>query len=84
LMFFYQMTLPFIKRLSIKPCQNLIAPWSSMRLSASWNETRLMFAFLLETKLSYTKVGLMHRFQIKSWKFLCNSGVASNARIVIF
>jgi hypothetical protein len=26
LMFFYQMTLPFIKRLSIKPCQNLIAP----------------------------------------------------------
>jgi hypothetical protein len=40
--------------------------------------------YLLETKLSYTKVGLMHRFRIKSWKFLCNSGVASNARIVIF
>ena len=38
---------------------------------------------LLETNLSFSKVGLMHNFWLKSWKYLSNSVAASYARIVI-
>ncbi|KAJ6868614.1 hypothetical protein NC651_033634 [Populus alba x Populus x berolinensis] len=39
---------------------------------------------LLKTKLSSSRVGLMHIFRLKSWKYISNSEVASTTRIILF
>lgn len=39
---------------------------------------------LLETKMCYSKVASMQKFQLKHWKFLTNDAMTGNARIVIF